>query len=120
MRVIIPKVHLIATAILLALVFSLGACNRNGSQGVRFASTSDPGVKNAPINNGPPTAPSGPVVSYADVVSRVSPAVITIHSEMRVRALMAGFSSYIAKPVEPAELTAVIVQQAGRVKFPAS
>ena len=37
---------------------------------------------------------------------------------MRVRALMAGFSTYIAKPVEPAELTAVIVQQAGRVKFP--
>jgi DNA-binding response OmpR family regulator len=37
---------------------------------------------------------------------------------MRVRALMAGFSTYIAKPVEPAELTAVIVQQSGRVKLP--
>ena len=86
MRVIIPKGHFFVTAILLILAFSLGACNRNGSQGVRFASTSDPGVKNAPINNGPPSGPSGPVVSYADVVSRVSPAVITIHSEMRVRA----------------------------------
>jgi PAS domain S-box-containing protein len=45
---------------------------------------------------------------------------LTAHAgpQMRVRALMAGFSSYIAKPVEPAELTAVIVQQAGRVKFP--
>ncbi|HBB89832.1 MAG TPA: protease Do [Blastocatellia bacterium] len=68
------------------LVFFLGACNRNGSQGVRFASTSDPGINNAPINNGPLNGSSGPVVSYADVVSRVSPAVITIHSEMRVRA----------------------------------
>jgi len=83
---VISKVHLIVTAILLVLVFGVSACNRGASQGVRFASTSDPGVKNAPINNGPPTAPSGPVVSYADVVSRVSPAVITIHSEMRVRA----------------------------------
>src|SRR6185295_18568239 len=33
-----------------------------------------------------PAGPAGPVVSYADVVSRVSPAVITIHSELRVRA----------------------------------
>jgi Do/DeqQ family serine protease len=73
--------------ILLILVFFLGACNRGNSQGVRFASTSDPGgVNNAPINNGAPTTPSGPVISYADVVSRVSPAVITIHSELRVRA----------------------------------
>ena len=72
--------------ILFILIFSLGACNRGNSQGVRFASTSDPGVNNGPINNGPPSTTSGPVVSYADVVSRVSPAVITIHSEMRVRA----------------------------------
>jgi Do/DeqQ family serine protease len=71
---------------LLMLVFFLGACNRNNSQGVRFASTSDPGVNNAPINNGPPGSAAGPGISYADVVSRVSPAVITIHSEMRVRA----------------------------------
>lgn len=71
---------------LLILVFSFGACNRSNPQGVRFASTSDPGVNNAPINNGPPSSSAAPVVSYADVVSRVSPAVITIHSEMRVRA----------------------------------
>jgi Do/DeqQ family serine protease len=70
---------------LLVIVFFVGACNRSG-HGVRFASTSDPGVNNAPINNGPPNTTAGPVVSYADVVSRVSPAVITIHSEMRVRA----------------------------------
>lgn len=76
-------------AVLLALsllVFFLGACKRGTGQSVKFASSSDPGVGNGPINNGPPTGPTGPVVSYADVVSRVSPAVITIHSEMRVRA----------------------------------
>jgi Do/DeqQ family serine protease len=72
--------------IFLMLVFFLGACNRSNSQGVRFASTSDPGVNNAPINSGPPGSAAGPGISYADVVSRVSPAVITIHSEMRVRA----------------------------------
>ena len=72
--------------LLLLLAFSLGACNRGNSQGVHFASTSDPGVNNAPINNGAPGNSSGPVTSYADIVSRVSPAVITIHSEMRVRA----------------------------------
>jgi len=68
------------------LVCFLGACNRGGRSAVHFASTSDPGVNNPPINNGPPSSATGPVVSYADVVSRVSPAVITIHSEMRVRA----------------------------------
>jgi serine protease Do len=77
-----PLLVLLTTLVLAVLI---GACNR-GNPAVRFASTSDPGVKNAPINNGPPNATTGPVVSYADVVSRVSPAVITIHSEMRVRA----------------------------------
>src|SRR5258705_1337062 len=68
------------------LVLVLGACNRGNPQGMRFASTSDPGVGNAPINNGLPGNPAAPGVSYADVVSRVSPAVNTIHSGMRVRA----------------------------------
>ena len=71
---------------LLTLVFFFGACNRNNSHGLRLASTSDPGVNNAPINNGAPGTSATSVGSYADVVSRVSPAVITIHSEMRVRA----------------------------------
>ncbi len=70
---------------LLLLVLFLGACNR-GNPALRFASSSNPGVNNAPINNGPPSGTASPVVSYADIVSRVSPAVITIHSEMRVRA----------------------------------
>jgi Do/DeqQ family serine protease len=75
----------LALVILLTSVFCFGACNRGSSQGLRLASTSDPGVNNAPINNGAPGS-AAPVGSYADVVSRVSPAVITIHSEMRVRA----------------------------------
>lgn len=83
---VISRGLLIVLSTVLMLIFFLGACNRKGSQGVRFASTSDPGINNAPINNGPPSGSSGPVVSYADIVSRVSPAVITIHSEMRVRA----------------------------------
>lgn len=71
--------------LLILLVFFLVACNRAGSSGVRFASTTDPGINNAPINSGPPSTTAGPVVSFADEVNRVSPAVITIHSEMRVR-----------------------------------
>ncbi|MFN2491580.1 MAG: Do family serine endopeptidase [Pyrinomonadaceae bacterium] len=74
------------TLTLVGSLFFLGACNRNSSSPVRFATTSDPGVNNPPINNGPPGSSGVPVVSYADVVSRVSPAVITIHSQMRVRA----------------------------------
>jgi Do/DeqQ family serine protease len=83
--IVIRKALLGVGLTLMVLVFFVGACNRSG-QGIRFASSSDPGVNNAPINNGPPNATAGPVVSYADVVSRVSPGVITIHSEMRVRA----------------------------------
>ena len=78
------KLGILFTVVVLA--FSLGACKHSSGQAVHFASSSDPGVNNAPINNGPPSNPTGPVVSYADVVSRVSPAVITIHSESRVRA----------------------------------
>jgi len=78
--------RLLSTLLTMAiLVFSSGACNRENAP-VRFASTSDPGVNNAPINNPPPSGTSVPGISYADVVSRVSPAVITIHSQMRVRA----------------------------------
>lgn len=87
MRVTKLVVVKMSIGVLLILTgFLLGACSRGGSSGVRFASTSDPGINNAPINNGPPGVTAVPGVSYADIVSRVSPAVITIHSEMRVRA----------------------------------
>jgi len=85
-QLVIAKGELGILLTLAMLVLVLGACNRGSPQGVRLASTSDPGVGNAPINNGPPGNSAAPGVSYADVVSRVSPAVITIHSEMRVRA----------------------------------
>ncbi len=65
----------------LILVLSFGACARQGSSSMHLASMSSD--TNGPAPGGPPP---GPVVSFADVVSRVSPAVITIHSESRVRA----------------------------------
>ncbi len=76
-------------AILLLVVVSLlvwvTACTRNRAQ-TQYASTSDPGVNNPPLNPGPPSTNPAPGISYADVVSRASPAVITIHSTMQARA----------------------------------
>ena len=82
---IIAKRPILVSLSLLLLVSILGGC-QGRSSAVRFATMSDPGINNSPINNGPPRNLAGPVISYADIVSRVSPAVITIHSEMRVRA----------------------------------
>jgi Do/DeqQ family serine protease len=82
-----PGITLIGTVLTLALlVVSFGACTRPNSTAVRFASTDNPPASNGPINN-PPTnaAPGGPGVSYADVVSKVAPAVVTIHSQLQVR-----------------------------------
>lgn len=65
----------------------LWACNRQDDRNVRITSTSDP-VANNPAGTGTPasTSPSaGPAMSYADVVSKAAPAVVTIHSQMRVR-----------------------------------
>src|SRR5262245_23157469 len=68
---------------LLLAVSLLGACNRNrGSQ--RYAL--EPGAN--PNNSSAPVAPNPavmPVASYADTVSKATPAVVTIHSEQRVR-----------------------------------
>jgi Do/DeqQ family serine protease len=71
---------------LLIFIFSLGACNRKESPVLHLASSSDPPTANSGIANGPISTTPGPVVSYADVVSRVAPAVVTIHSQSRVRA----------------------------------
>lgn len=66
---------------LLLAVSLLGACNRN--KGNRFA------LENPnPNNSSAPAAPNPavmPVASYADTVSKATPAVVTIHSEQRVR-----------------------------------
>ena len=82
-----PGITLIGTVLTLALlVISFGACTRPNSTAARFASTDNPPASNGPINN-PPTnaAPSNPGISYADVVSKVAPAVVTIHSQLQVR-----------------------------------
>ena len=72
-------------AVGLVLVVSLlGACNRNG-RGFRLAS-SDAAPNGAGGNATTSSPPSTmPVASYADVVSKAAPAVVTIHTEMRVR-----------------------------------
>ena len=69
--------------ILLSVVIAialLGACNRE-----RFTLES----KGAPNPSGASAAPNNPAVmpvaSYADTVAKVTPAVVTIHSQMRVR-----------------------------------
>lgn len=72
------------TLLMLAALF--GACNRQNDSSFRLASTSDPnapGGANANSTTGNPAVM--PVASYADVVSKVAPAVITVHSQMRVR-----------------------------------
>src|SRR6185369_14075054 len=60
-------------------------CNRQNTSTFHLASTSDPGNNNAPNSSAPGSSATLPVASYADVVSRVAPAVVTIHSTMRVR-----------------------------------
>jgi serine protease Do len=71
---------------LAVLLFSLGACSRPDATAMRYASTSsDKTVSNNANNNTANNTTTGPIVSFADVVSRVSPAVVTIHSQMRVR-----------------------------------
>jgi len=67
------------------VLFLVAACNRQDPSAARFASGSEPAVANPPINN-PPAGTAAPGISYADIVTRVSPAVITIHSQMRARA----------------------------------
>jgi Do/DeqQ family serine protease len=77
---------IIASATIIALL--LTACERGNGSSYRLASTTEPGKgsnSTAPSNNNPPTATVVPVASYADVVSKVAPAVVTIHSQMRVR-----------------------------------
>ena len=78
-----------SSAIRFAVVLSLtiilsgvSACNRERKD-FRLATTENPGA-----NPGGPIAPNTsamPVASYADVVAKVAPAVVTIHSSVRVR-----------------------------------
>ena len=60
------------TVALVAVCFSVSSVACKGSQGA-------PAVSSAPVADAPPQN------SYADVVSRVAPAVVTIHANKRVR-----------------------------------
>ena len=72
------------------------------------------------VQNGPRTATDllfGPGASVPEELARQIPAAALTafaHSEDRKRALLAGFQTHIAKPVDPAELTAAIASLACR------
>ena len=67
----------------LVIVAALAGCNRRGGESFRLTSSSAPSTTNSAPP--PPNPAVVPVASYADIVSKVAPAVITIHSQMRVR-----------------------------------
>ena len=73
--------------IILSLVIAvslLGACNRN--RGNRYALESSSNSNTSSGSAVPPSNPAVmPVASYADTVSKATPAVVTIHSQQRVR-----------------------------------
>ena len=62
----------------------LAGCNRRNNQSFHLAS-SEPAPNNSSANVPPPAVNPAPGISYADVVNKVAPAVVTIHSQMRVR-----------------------------------
>jgi len=64
-----------------ALSFFAG-CNR-GNRGDFHLASNNPGAAGAATSNAPPS--TMPVASYADIVAKAAPAVVTIHSTMRVR-----------------------------------
>lgn len=71
-----------------AIVASQNACKRGQNRGgdYRLTSASDPNTASGGSANSTSGNPAiMPVASYADVVNKVAPAVITIHSQMRVR-----------------------------------
>ena len=66
------------------LVCLLGACNRGGGNRLAVESSTNP--NNSSGSAVPPSNPAVmPVASYADTVSKATPAVVTIHSQTRVR-----------------------------------
>jgi len=70
---------------LLIAVSLLGACNRGGGGRFNLGSAPQPN-SGGTASAVPPSNPAVmPVASYADIVSKATPAVVTIHSRMRVR-----------------------------------
>ena len=78
------KKNLIAIIALITVV--LAGCNRGRQEEFKLASGSQPASSgNNPPYTGAPPSGAMAAVSYADVVNRAAPAVVTIHSQMRVR-----------------------------------
>jgi Do/DeqQ family serine protease len=73
---------LIGCVVLTAAV--LVGCNRSGEKNFHLTTSSAPAGGNQPASSAAPPS-AAPGISYADVVTRVAPAVVTIHSQMRVR-----------------------------------
>jgi Do/DeqQ family serine protease len=66
----------------------LGACNRSGNSRFALESSGNPNPNNnsSSASAVPPSNPAVmPVASYADTVSKATPAVVTIHAQTRVR-----------------------------------
>src|SRR5918996_4774456 len=73
-------------AIVALVAVMLAGCNRGRQEEYRLA----PGTQPSSSGNNPgytanPASGAVAAVSYADVVNRAAPAVVTIHSQMRVR-----------------------------------
>lgn len=74
----------VRAVILALLIFLLGACNRGGGNRFALEPSTNPSTSTAQPA-APPNPAVMPVSSYADTVSKATPAVVTIHSRMRVR-----------------------------------
>ena len=69
-----------------AIIISQAACNRGQNRAGDYQLTSsDPNAGSSGSANSSGNTAVVPVASYADIVNKVTPAVITIHSQMRVR-----------------------------------
>jgi serine protease Do len=77
------KKLILHAVIIMTLAIALGACNRQNRGDFKLTSTTDPNATNPPSTTSNPAVM--PVASYADIVSKVAPAVVTIHASRRVR-----------------------------------
>jgi Do/DeqQ family serine protease len=78
-QLIIQNSRLSRLMALVIVIICLAGCNRETPQ-IQYA------APNSSTANNPPATSPGVAYSYADVVSKVAPAVVTIHSQIRVRA----------------------------------
>lgn len=78
-----PRVCILITTMVAVM---LPACSRRNETDLRYASATDPGTSTTTSSTTTATnAPALSNLSFADVVTKAAPAVITIHSQQRVR-----------------------------------